>query len=124
MTKRDTCGLDPTFIRSLVLGFAIVGLTAWYFWALRVWGRPTAILSSLLFATNTTVHFWTTAIMLEIPVIAFINCSLLFFARYFERQSFGRALMVGLFVAAMLLTKQTSLFILPAFVVYPILAGR
>ena len=117
-------GLDPLSIRLLVLGFAIAGLIAWYFLASRIWGRPTAILSALIFATNATVHSWTTAIMLEIPVVALMNCTLLCLARYLERQSFGRAAIVGLLVAAMLLTKQTSLFILPAFVLYPILAGR
>ena len=117
-------GLDPILIRLLVVGFALVGLIAWYFWASRIWGRPTAVLSALICATNATVHFWTTAIMLEIPVVALINCTLFCLARYLERQSFGRAVIVGLLVAAMLLTKQTSLFILPAFVLYPILAGR
>jgi hypothetical protein len=117
-------GLDPLFIRLLVLGFAVVGLIAWYLWASRIWGRPTAVLSALIFATNATVHFWTTAIMLEIPVVALINCTLFCLARYLERQGIGRAVVVGLLVAVMLLTKQTSLFILPAFVLYPILAGR
>ena len=117
-------GLDPILIRSLVVCFALVGLVAWYFWASRIWGRPTAILSALIWATNATVHFWTTAIMLDMPVVALINCSLLCISRYLERQSFGRAVIVGLLIAAMLLTKQTALFILPAFVLYPILAGR
>ena len=117
-------GLDPISIRLLVVGFAIVGIIAWYFWASKVWGRPTAVLSALIFVTNATVHFWTTAIMLEIPAVALMNCTLFCLARYLERQSFRRAVIVGLLVAAMLLTKQTSLFILPAFVLYPILAGR
>ena len=102
-------GLDPISIRLLVVGFAIVGIIAWYFWTSRVWGRPTAVLSALIFVTNATVHFWTTAIMLEIPVVALMNCTLFCLARYLERQSFRRAVIVGLLVAAMLLTKQTSL---------------
>ncbi len=117
-------GLDPIFIRLLVLSFAIVGLTAWYFWTSRVWGRPTAVLSALIFVTNAAVHSWTTAIMLEIPVVALINCTLFYLARYLDRQSIWRAVILGLLIAVMLLTKQTSLFILPVFVLYPMLAGR
>ena len=117
-------GLNPILIRLLILCLAIVGLLAWYFWALRMWGRQTAVLSALIFATNETVHFWTTAIMLEIPTVALMSCTLFCLSRYLERQNLGRALVLGLLVAAMLLTKQTSLFILPAFFLYPVFAGR
>jgi hypothetical protein len=116
--------LDPKNMRLIVFCFAVVGVIAWYFWVSRIWGRLTAILSALIFITNDTVHFSTTAIMLEIPVIALMNCALFCLARYLDRPSFRGAVIVGLLIAAMLLSKQTSLFILPAFILYPILAGR
>jgi hypothetical protein len=116
--------LDPIFVRMLVLCFAIVGLFAWYFWTSRLWGQTVALLAALIFATDANVHAWATAIMLDIPVVALMICALLALARHIERPSLARATLVGLLLAAVLLTKQTSLFILPLFVLYPILASR
>jgi hypothetical protein len=117
-------GPDPILIRVLVLCFAMVGLLTWYFWTSRFWGQGIAFLSALIFATQATIHSWATAIMLDIPVVALMVCALLALARYVSRPSLPRATIVGLLLAAMLLTKQTSLFILPLFVLGPILAGR
>jgi hypothetical protein len=117
-------GLNPILVRLLILCLTVVGLLAWYFWALRIWGRQTAVLSALIVITNEIVHFWTTAIMLEMPVVALMNCTLFCLSRYLERQNVGRGLVLSLLVAAMLLTKQSSLFILPAFFLYPVLANR
>lgn len=99
-------------------------MTAWYFWVLGIWGRSTAFLSGLLFVTSFTICTWSAAIMLDIPAVTAMTCSLLSLAGYFKRPSFGRATILGLLLAAMLLTKQTTAFILPVFVLYPIFAGR
>jgi hypothetical protein len=117
-------GLDPVLVRMLVFMFALAGAIFWYFWVLSIWGRRTALLSTLILITGTAVHFWSTAIMLEIPIVALISGALYWLAHYLERPSLRGSFIVGLLVAAMLLTKQTSLFILPAFLLYCILAGR
>jgi hypothetical protein len=117
-------GISVFSAQVTVLAFGLAGIAAWYCWVRSVWGVITALLSTLLFATNQQVHLWATAVYLEIPTVSLMCFSLLTLHRYIERPGWGRGLLFGAVAAAMLLTKQTAIFLLPVLVLYPILVGR
>lgn len=117
-------GITEYSARLAVLGFALVGVTAWYAWARPIWGREAAILSCLLYLTAPGVLDWSRSVMLEVPAIAMIIVSILAFDRYLGDPTLKRAGLAGLALGCMLLLKQTTVIILPALLAYALLAGR
>lgn len=117
-------GLSEYSARLTVLGFALVGVTAWYAWARPIWGREAAILSCLLYLTAPGVLDWSRSVMLEVPAIAMIIVSVLAFDRYLSHPTLKRAGLAGLALGCMLMLKQTTVIILPALLAYALLSGR
>ena len=117
-------GITEFSARLTVLGFALVGVTAWYAWVRPIWGRAAAILSCLLYLSAPGVIDWTRSVMLEVPAVAMIIVSVLAFDRYLDHPSLRRAGLAGLALGFTLLLKQTTVFILPALLAYALLTGR
>ena len=117
-------GIREFSARLTVMGFTLLGVTAWYAWVRPIWGRATAILSCLLYLSAPGVLDWTRSVMLEVPAIAMIIVSILAFDRYLSRPNLRSAGLVGLALSSTLLLKQTTVFILPALLAYALLTGR
>ncbi|SEP36098.1 glycosyltransferase family 39 protein [Nitrosovibrio sp. Nv6] len=116
-------GINEFGGRLAVLVFTLIGATAWYVWARPIWGREAAILSCLLYLSAPGTLHWTRSVMLEAPAVAMIIVSVWTFDRYLSRPSLSRAGIVGLTLGCMLLLKQTTVFILPALLIYALWTG-
>ena len=116
-------GASELTARLTVLFFCLAGLTAWYLWARPVWGSLPSFFAGLFFITNPLVLLWGRSVMLEIPAVAMIMLSLLSFHYYLRRPSHTLSLLTGIIIAATLLTKQITVFILPLMIIYALLAG-
>lgn len=106
-----------------VLAFTLFGITAWYLWSYPIWGRIASILSIILFLSIPEVALWSRSVMLEIPAWAMIAISVLTFDRYLILPTVKRASLAGGALALTLLLKQTTIFIIPALVVYGFKSG-
>ncbi|MBI3711064.1 MAG: glycosyltransferase family 39 protein [Proteobacteria bacterium] len=116
-------GISELGARLAVMLFAMVGAIAWYAWARPFWGVPAALGSSLLFVTNPIVLLWGRSVMVDIPAVTMSVLSVLAFDRYLKSPSHGRSIIVGLSIAAMLLTKQTTAYMLPVLLLYAVMVG-
>jgi hypothetical protein len=114
-----TLGISEASARVSVLVFCMFGMAYWYVWIKIIWGSRVAFFSGLLFITNPIVLLWSRSVMLETPATALIILSVLCFDHYLKRPSHLNGLLTGMSVAAMLLTKQTTAFILPVMLLYP-----
>ena len=117
-------GITEFSARLTIMGFALIGVTAWYVWVRPIWGRAVAILSCLLYLSVPGVIDWTRSVMLEVPAIAMIIVSILAFDRYLSHPSLRSAGRAGLALCCTLLLKQTTVFILPVLLAYALLTGR
>ncbi|MCP5428282.1 MAG: glycosyltransferase family 39 protein [Chromatiaceae bacterium] len=117
-------GVSEPIARLTVLFFCLCGLTAWYVWSMPIWGSLTSFFSGVFFVTNPLVLLWGRSVMLEIPAIAMVMLALLSFHYYLRSPTHIRSLLTGTVIAAALLTKQITVFILPLMIVYAYLAGE
>lgn len=117
-------GLSETTGHLTVLVFTGLGLTALFVWVAGVWGRPTALLAGLLLASSPAFVFWSRSLMLDAPAMAMTIVSTYLFDRYLATPGWRTATLSGIALAAMLLLKQSTVFLLPALLGYALLTGR
>jgi len=88
------------------------------YWLSRRWvGRIPAFATALLFVGTPAMAFWGRQVMLEIPAFAFLVWSCYFFFRYLDSGKGRDLYLVVVFTLAGLYTKQSIIFIVPAYLV-------
>jgi hypothetical protein len=117
-------GITETAAHLSVLTFLTAGLVAFFLWAGRLWGYRTALVAGLLIALSPEFVFWGRSVMLEIPAIAMMMVSTLLFDGYLRNPRLRTATLAGASLAAMLLVKQSTAFLLPALLIYAWLTRR
>lgn len=107
-----------------VIAFALMLLVFWYRLIARVYNHEVALFSGLLLAAAPAFIEASRAVMLEVPSLALCVASIYFFYIYIETGKRKHACYFALSLAAALLTKQTSMFLLPLFALYLFASGR
>ena len=117
-------GISEYSGRLTSLVFLGAGLIFYYRWASDIWGRMAAVLAGLILCLNPQSILWGRAMMLDLPATAMVMTATFFFDRYLRYLDWRSAIYFGVAVAAMLLVKQTTIFILPVFLIYPLITQR
>lgn len=101
-----------------VIGVWLLGVICWCAWLADRLGRSASLASCLALLSMPVVVLWGRSVMLEAPAVAMCAIGVFFFQRYLDRPGHGAAISAGLALFAALLIKQTTLFILPALLIY------
>jgi len=117
-------GISVSVARLTVVAFGVLGTVMMYKLGCMIANRSIAILSTALFVAMPTTVFWSRQVMLEIPTTAMILTATYFFYKYAELGHRRSAIWTALLVVAAVMTKQTALFIAPAFLAYLLIRRR
>jgi len=117
-------GISAFTARLTVVAFAILAVLMLYKLMRHMTGETVAALSTALFISLPTVVKYSRGVMLEVPTTAMILAAAYFFYRYVELQHRRSALWAGLLAIGAVMTKQTAVFLLPAFAAYVLLRRR
>lgn len=117
-------GISEFSARLTVLLFLLVGMAVWYPWLRNYWGSNIAFFSVALYLTDPTVLLWSRLVMLEAPAVAMMCITIVCFDTYLKKPGHKTSLIAGLSIAAMILTKQTTVLILPVLAIYSLLSGN
>ena len=117
-------GVSAFTARLTVVAFAILAVFMMYKLMRLLAGPAVAVLSTGLFISLPTVVKYSRTVMLEVPTAAMVVTATYFFYRYAELQDRRSAIWAGLLVIAAVMTKQTAVFILPAFAAYLLIRRR
>lgn len=117
-------GISEAAAHWTVVMFCVMAGSAWFAWARRTWGATVALVATALFLSVPDWNFWARSVMLEAPAIAMLILAIWFFERYLDKQTFARAALAGLVIAAALMIKQTVALMLPAIFVYGLWSPR
>ncbi|MBK8900827.1 MAG: glycosyltransferase family 39 protein [Anaerolineaceae bacterium] len=107
--------LGPTQLAGRLITAVFAMSTGWltYLIGRRLFNRQTALLGALLLFSFPLVLRLGSAAMVEMPLTFFFTLTVWLTLRVVERPSWDRWLLVGLVVAAGLLSKYTMVFVLP-----------
>lgn len=111
-------GTSETTAQGVVLTVWLIGVLLWYDWLARRFGTLFSVLGCLTLISLPVAVLWGRSMMLEAPAVAMCLIGIVFSQRYLERPSMGRALVAGFSLMAMVLVKQTTLFILPVLLIH------
>lgn len=111
-------GISEFSARLTVLLFALLGVLVWYLLARNAWGRSVAFLSSLILITHPIYMYWGRSVMLEVPLVTMMILAFASFDGFLKSPTFKRSFIAGVAIFAMVLTKQTSLFLFPPLLIY------
>lgn len=117
-------GVSAFTARMTVVAFAILGVVVMYKLLRLAAGPAMAALSTALYISLPTVVKYSRAVMLEVPTAAMILTATYFFYRYAELRHRRSAIWTGLLVVAAIMTKQTAVFLVPAFAGYLVIRRR
>ena len=117
-------GISEFSARLTALVVIGVGLIFFYRWASDIWGRAAAVLAGLILCLSPQAILWGRAVMLDLPATAMVIMSTFLFDRYLNKSNWRQATCFGLVLAATLLVKQSTIFILPVFLAYPLISRR
>jgi hypothetical protein len=107
--------LLPARTAMLVLGLLLA--VAAYRWSLAMWGRAGALVSLLLCCTCPTLLAHARLVTTDLPLALGFTVTLWSFWRYLERPGGARAATTGAATGVALLTKFSSLLLLPVLVI-------
>ena len=103
--------------RLSILFFTLIALTFWLLLVQDLLGTWIAALATILLATLPSVLLLEKAVMLELPVLAFIMASTYFWFRYLNRERRIDIFLAAFLAGMALLTKQTAIYLVPFFVI-------
>lgn len=99
--------------RLSILFFTLIALTFWFLLIRDLLDPWTAAFATVLLATLPTILLLEKAVMLELPVLAFIMGATYFWWRYLDRERTADVFAAACFTGLALLTKQTAIYLLP-----------
>ncbi len=108
-------GISVLAARFTVVIFAIAGFWALYFIAKMLFDRASAIFAAGIWASLPTTVIWTQTVMLEVPTVAMILLSCLFYIKFRESNKTIWLILTAIFVIFAFLTKQWAIFISAVF---------
>ena len=109
---------DEPAARFLIYLFSILGLFYYYRLMLQLYNNYIAFLASVLFITSPTILFHSRVLSLEIPSLTFALISIYYFYLFTKHQRTVDGLLVTIFTALALLTKQNNVFLCFFYLVY------
>jgi len=107
--------------RLCVLCFHVASVVLLFEIVRRSGTQYSAFLAALFFATSPVVLFWSREVMLEAPAVCVMLLATLLLLRYDESPTTLRALAWAAALIAAVMTKQTTVFIIPAHGTYLLL---
>jgi len=111
-------GVSVGVARLTVAAFGALGGVFAYLAGRRFLGRWGAAVFVLLFVTAPGVVYWSRDVMLETPTMAMMLVSSYFFLGYVEDERRGFGVAAAACLALAILTKQTAVCLVPAWVAY------
>jgi hypothetical protein len=105
--------LGPSVVtaRLTVLLFAMIFWFFWFLWCSEILAPKAAFWSTMMLATLPAILLFEKSVMLEIPCLALSVAALYYWHRYLMEESRRDLYLFTFFLAAALLTKQSSIFI-------------
>ncbi len=107
--------------RLCVLAFHIASALLLFDVARRSYGPAVGVLAALLFAASPVVLFWSQQVMLEAPSVCMMLLATWLLLWYEQRPGWVRAGAWSAALVAAVLTKQTTVFLIPAHALYLLL---
>lgn len=111
-------GISIPIAKLAVVFFVLIGTIFWYRLMKLIYDKVIAFFSTIFLFASPLITLWSREIMLEIPALTMVIISIYFFYLYIE---LGRPkyayLLTGSIILA-ILTKQTTVFIIPLFISY------
>lgn len=104
-------GASVVTARMTILLFALAGWFFWFRWCSETLGDWAAVFSTLTLAMLPSTLLFEKAVMLEIPCLALCIIALYYWYRYLTEEEQAHLYFFAGFLAAALLTKQSSIFI-------------
>ena len=117
-------GLSNLSPRLCVFFFLFIGMIFWVRLVNETHDSYIAILSLMLWMTNSFVYEYTQQTMLEIPTISLSIVCVYYLYRYVSEPSFRSSVLLGISAGFTLWTNQKSGFILPLILMYPLLKKK
>ena len=108
-------GVSHATAQLTVSAFLLAAAYGTYFLARQWVGRVAAFATALLFIGTPSMTFWGRQVMLEIPTFASLIWSCYFFSRYLDNRKPRDLYLALAFVLAAVYTKQTVVFVVPAY---------
>ncbi len=108
-------GVSPATAQLTVSAFLLATACGAYLLTRQWVGRVAAFSTALLFIGTPAMALWGRQVMLEIPAFAFLIWSCYFFFRYLDAGESHDLYLLLAFVLAGIYTKQTVIFIVPAY---------
>ena len=111
---RHAYSRNLTLARLGVLPFFVMGALAVFFWARHLFGRPAALLATLLFTTLPPVLAHAGIATTDMAATGSLALALYAAARWLEAPSVRRGIALGVAVGVAVLSKLSALLFLPA----------
>ena len=117
-------GISILTAKFTVILFVIIGTIFWYRLIALIYNQQIAFFASIFLFTSPIIVIWSREVMLEIPALTMVIISVYFFYIYIELSRPKYAYFLTCSIVLAILTKQTSIFIVPLFISYIILTKK
>ena len=116
-------GINVWSSRLALIGFALVGVTSWFFLVRKIFDNYTAFFSTLLLVTMPFIAKWGWYTMGELPLVSMSMLLAYVFYRYVETNSAKFLFFTAATLVAAIWTKQTAFYLALWFVLYMAFEG-